>query len=355
MPNSIWTGSYGRLKSYSVSFLAPSQLQALCRARDVKDFAQQLSATWYRADLEKYSAEFSPPELVEVACNSHLFDLNNIVLSSSPIYGRPSVLAYLSKWDIYNLELVLAAKAQGKTLKETQRFFVSSRDIPVSFGGSLISLAELRTLMSLPDVESVIKETVKYGYGSALLEKLGEYRETLDLGVLSAALYTRYYSNLQWQFRFMRGDEGPVRDYIRAQISKRNLFVALKGLDSRADRGRLGSHLIEGGFVQVNSVLDAYSTGSQSEVIRRFSTAFDSDQLVQRYEEKGNLVDLEVAVDQQIITKYARRMVNNSISAVSALAFILRAETERDNIRRALYGVVYAMSEQDISSMLLAW
>ncbi|MEM3670750.1 MAG: V-type ATPase subunit [Thermoprotei archaeon] len=355
MPNAVWTGLYGRLKTYSTSFLSLDQINALARSKDVKEFVQQLTQTWYRAYLEQFSAEYRPPELVEVAVNSHLAALNQLVVSSSPVYGRGALLAYLSKWDIYNIELILAAKAQNSPLKEAQKFLVSARNIPVSLGGVAIGFNELRLLLQQPDIESLIKETVKYGYGASMLEKLGEYRESGDLGVFSAAIYRKYYSDLLWQLRFLRGDEGSVRDYVRAEISKKNMFSALKALDSKMSREQLMSHLIDGGFVPASSLAEAYASGSRPEIVRRFSSCFDVEKILEQGGADASLAKLETAVDQEVVSRYAKKIANNSLSAVSSIAFLIRAETERANIRRVLYGVAYGMPEQDISGMILKW
>ena len=114
---------------------------------------------------------------------------------------------------------------------------------------------ELNNLLQQPDVESVINYLVKYGYGAVLLQQLGEFRKSGDLGVFTAALQSLYYSKLLWELRFMKGDEGVLREYVRAEITKRNILNLLKSRDSGLDREVLNRHLVEGGLISTASLL----------------------------------------------------------------------------------------------------
>src|SRR5208282_2829301 len=110
------------------------------------------------------------------------------------------------RWDIENIELILAAKALGRTLEQTEAFLVSARNLPVGLASSVIPLSELRAMVQQPDVEAVINYLVKYGYGAVLLQQLGDFRKSGDLGVFSGALQNLYYTRLLWELRFLQGD-----------------------------------------------------------------------------------------------------------------------------------------------------
>ena len=119
-----YSGAFGRLKAMSIDFLTNEQLYELARAKDVAEVAQRLEATWYKADIEESAAVHKVPELIEFAVNSHIADLNKIALSVTPSSGKPILVAYLAKWDIENIELILAAKSLGRSREETEAFLV---------------------------------------------------------------------------------------------------------------------------------------------------------------------------------------------------------------------------------------
>src|SRR5271169_5824326 len=204
---SSYGASFGVLRVISLNFLTKAQLEELARTKDSAEIAQRLESTWYGPDIEAAESTYKPPESIEIAVNRHLVYVNRVALQSAPVFGKDALRAYLSKWDIENIELIIAAKSLGRTLEQTEAFLVSARNIPVGLSSGTIPLSELHTLLQQPDVEAVINYLVKFGYGAVLLQQLGEYRKTSDLGVFTSALQNLYYSKLFQELRFLQGDE----------------------------------------------------------------------------------------------------------------------------------------------------
>jgi V/A-type H+-transporting ATPase subunit C len=348
-----WPSSFGTLKTQSLNFLTKDQLYQLAGAQDVAQIAQQLDATWYRPYIEAANTEYKLPEAIEVAINRHLIEVNKSALRACSIFQRNAVVAYLSKWDIENIELVIAAKSLGRSLEETEPFLVSSRNMPVGLSSWVINLSELHGLLQQPDVEAVINSLVKYGYGSVLLPELGSFRKTGDLGVFSSALQNFYYTKLLWELRFLQGDEGAIREYIRSEIAKKNILTLLKSRESNVDKETFTKHLIEGGIIPKETLIEAYSSPSLSDGIKKLEPWFDLSSGLQKYNQNGNLTEFEVSMDKLIVSKFLSRFRTFSISLTTIFAFILQAEFERQNIRRIVYAKQYAMTEEYIRSIIL--
>jgi V/A-type H+/Na+-transporting ATPase subunit C len=313
-----------------------------------------LESTWYREDIESSAAVYKPPELIEVAVNRHLVATNRIAIQTAPLFGKNAVLAYLSKWDIENIEVILAAKTLGRSLEQTETSLVSSRQIPISLSPNVIPYSELNVLLQQPDVEGVINYLVKYGYGAVLLQQLGEFRKSGDLGVFTVALQRLYYSRLLWELRFMQGDEGMLREYVRAEITKRNILVLLKSKESQLDREMFSRHLIDEGLIGQATLLDVYASPDLGEVIKKLEPWFDLNSAFATYRQTGNLSEFEVAMDKLIAERYIGRFRSLQVSLTSTFAFILQAEYERQNIRRITYAKQYGMTEEYIKSVLVA-
>lgn len=319
----------------------------------MKEVAQRLEQTWYREGIESLATVYKPPELIEVAVNRHLVEVNSIAIQTAPLFGKNALVAYLSKWDIENIEVILAAKSLGKGLAQTEAFLVSARSLPITLSFNAIPYVELNNLLQQPDVESVINYLVKYGYGAVLLQQLGEFRKTGDLGVFTGALQNLYYSKLLWELRFLRGDEGVLREYVRADITKRNILNLLKSRESNMDRDVLSRHLVEGGLIATPNLLEAYNSPELGETIKRFVPWIDLTAALESYRKSGNLTEVEVAYDKLVAARYLSRFRSLQISLTSSFAFVLQAEYERQNIRRITYAKQYGMTEDYIKSVLL--
>jgi len=352
--NSAQFAGLGRLRALSLSFLSKEKLDELTRAKDIAEIAQLLESTWYGPEIEAAASVYKPPELIEVAANRHLVGINKTAMQTVPLFGKAAMTAYLAKWDIENIELILAAKSLGRGLEETEAFLVSSRNLPVGLSFTVIPLSELQTLLQQPDVEAVINYLVKYGYGAILLQQVGEFRKSGDLGVFTAALQNYYYSKLLWELRFLQGDEGVLREYVRSDISKRNLLTFLKSRESKLDKETFSKHLIDGGLVPIASLQEAYSSADMGDAVKRFEPWFDLNVAYEAYTQSGNLTQFEVAIDKMIVARFLPRFRSLPISVTAVFGFVIQAEIERQNIRRITYAKQYGMTEEYIKTVILA-
>jgi V/A-type H+/Na+-transporting ATPase subunit C len=349
-----YAAGFGTLRVQSLNFLTKDQLLELTRAKNVDEIAQKLESTWYGLDIESEAAVHKPPELIEIAVNRHLIGVNRTALQACPVFGKTALIAYLSKWDIENIELIIAAKSLGRSLEETESYLVSSRNLPVSISSTVIPMSELHTLLQQPDVEAVINYLVKYGYGAVLLQQLSDFRKAGDLGIFSSALQNYYYSKLLSELRFLQGDEGVLREYVRAEISKKNILNFLKSKDSKLDRDVFSKHIIDGGLIDKASLLEAYTSPDLGDVIKRFEPWFDLSAAVEKYQETSNLTEFEVAIDRLLVIRYLPKFRSLAISLTTVFSFVFQAEFERQNIRRITYAKQYGMTEEYIKSIILS-
>jgi V/A-type H+-transporting ATPase subunit C len=350
---SSYASSSGVLRVLSLQFLSKNQLNDLAKSKDVAEIAQRLESTWYGPDIEAAEATYKPPESIEIAVNRHLVYINRVALQAAPVFGKDALRAYLSKWDIENIELIIAAKSLGRTLEQTETFLVSARNVPVGLSFNTIPLSELHALLQQPDVETVINYLVKYGYGAVLLQQLGEFRKTGDLGVFTVALQSYYYSRLFQQLRFLQGDEGLLREYFRTEITKRNVLNLVKAKESNVSRETFARHLVDGGLVNQASLLDAYASPDLAEVGKKFEQTFPIAEPLERYKQTHDLTEFEVSLDKIMVAKFVPRFRSLAISLTSVFSFVLQAEFERQNIRRITYAKQYGLTEEYIRSIIL--
>src|ERR1039457_5818822 len=87
----------GRLRALSLSFLSREKLSELARAKNTAEIAQQLESTWYAPEIEAAAAQYKPPELIEIALNRHLVEVNRIAIQSVPLSGKTALLSYRSE------------------------------------------------------------------------------------------------------------------------------------------------------------------------------------------------------------------------------------------------------------------
>lgn len=353
MPTSQYASSFGRLQAISLNLLSKGTIQNLMKAKDEGEMIKILESTWYGPEIEKAASLFKGTELLEVALNRHLVLVNKIALEASPFNGKSAIRAYLSKWDIYNIELILSSKSMGRPITETESFLVSSRNIPAGISAGNIPHDEMKVILSQHNVDTVVNQLVKYNYGTILMQHLETYQKTGDLGPMMSGLQTHYYQNLLESLKFFQGDEGAIRDLFRTEIDKKNVLVLLKAKESNLDKDLLGRHIIDGGKLSRNELLEVYGAKDVTEIVGRVENRFMLVNALAQYKKSKSLIDFEVALDKFINSEYVNKLKNIALSIGTIFYFILKTEGERENIKRIAYGKRYNLSTEYINTLLL--
>lgn len=336
-----------------MSFLNKDFLNSLVKSEDLDAMIRKLESTWYGPEIERAASMYSGPELLEVAMNRHIVETNRIALQVTPFSRKSAIQAYLSKWDIYNIELILSSKAIGRTITETEPFLVSSRNFPAGITAGNISHDEMKIILAQPTFEGVVNQLVKYKYGVILIQHLDTYQKTGNLSPMIADLMEFYYTNLLEMLKFYEGDEGNIRDLVRMQMDKKNLLTLMKAKESNLDRELVKKHLIPGGNISMDEMLEVYGNSNISELSTRIDEILKLGDLLEHYKKSNSLIDFEVAIDKLIQLRYVRKLKSIALSIGSIFYFILKAETEWDNVKRIAYGKRYGFSEERINSMLI--
>ena len=323
------------------------------KAKDEVEMVKTLESTWYGPEIEKAASVFKETELLEVALNRHLVFVNKIALEATPFNGKSAVRAYLSKWDIYNIELILSSKSMGRTITETESFLVSSRNITDGISAGNIPHDDMKVILSQNNVDGEVNQLEKYNYGTILMQHLETYQKTGDLGPMMSALQNHYYQNLLESLKFFQGDEGVIRELFKTEIDKKNVLSLLKAKESNLDKELLSKHIIDGGKISKSELLEIYGAKDVSEIVGRIENRFMLVNALSQYKKSRSLIDFEIALDKFINSEYVNKLKNIALSIGTIFYFILKTEQERENIKRIAYGKRYNLSTEYINSLLL--
>ena len=353
MGASPYSSSFGRLQSISINFLKPDFLETLLKANDVSEMIKLLESTWYGEEIKKAASVYQGPALLEVVLNRHLVEINKIILEAAPFNGKNAVRAYLSKWDLYNIELILSSKMMGRAITETESMLVSSRNVPAGIAAGNIPHDDIKIILSESGVEGVVNKLAKYGYGVELMKHLDEFQKTGDLGPMMSALHESYYQKLLESLKFFQGDEGSIRELIRAEIDKKNVLNLMKAKESGIEKEMVARHLVEGGQISSKELLDIYEVKDVTEIIGKIDSRFKLTEALELYKTSKSLIDFEISITQFINTTYVKKLKNIALSIGTIFYFIFNAENEHDNLKRITYGKRYNLSIDKIRKTLL--
>jgi V/A-type H+/Na+-transporting ATPase subunit C len=349
-----YASSLGRIKATTQGFLRKEQFNALLGARDLGEIAKLLEGSWYGPELTQAMATLQGAEALEAGVNRRFVKLNRFAYSVAPFAGRPVVGAYLRRWDLENIAVVLSAKAYGRLLSEGESFLVSDRESPAGLSAGLLGLDDLRGLIAQTTVEGVANQLVKFGYGQVLLQKLDAFSASKDIFPLVQALDRQYFQQLRGAMQFFQGDEWVVRDYLSGEIDVRNLMTVLKAKRHRVGAEDLASALLDGGTLSPKALLDLVNLASVADIAAAVGGAFPLSEGLAAFQENGTMTAFETALRRRHVGKSLTRMRVYPLSLAGIFGFLLQAEVERSDVRKIIYGKVYGWSGERIAKDLVS-
>ncbi len=355
MAGSPYASALGRLKPDFASFLAKETYPTLLATKDIHELAKALEATVYGNDIALERATRQGAQLVEAAVNRMLVHRNRRAYEATPFAGRLVVGAYLSRWDIQNVELILASKAQNRPLSETETEIVSSRDIPAGLYAGVMTLDDIRAVLAQPTVEAVVSALAKFGYGTTILPYLESFQRNHDIFPIFHALDVQYYKDVLAAARFFQGDEWVVRLYLGSEIDQRNVLLLLKGKARSIPLDDVLGRWMEGGTLPAAQVADLYSARSVPELVERLTSRSPSlPEGNPEFAESESLTGYESALQRDRVVAELKRMRTYPLSIGVVFAYLLLAETERADLRRIAFGRAYHLGNERIEPLLVS-
>lgn len=337
--DSTYAGVYGKLKAESSNFLTKSQIEDIIAG---KDFLEVLKDTWYGVEINALSALYKTPELIDIILNAHLARLTRKATGSMPTAAGSFIRAYISKWDMQNVSLVLSSKVLGYAVSQNDALLLVNQVSAAGAFGGAMSKEDFVNLEKESSIEGVVNALFKYGYGGVLSKYLEDVKKTNDISTMIVAMQESYYASLIDKFRFYEGNEWPVREFILESIDIHNIVTALK---SAGLSGNLEEHLIKGGKLPASKIAEITTRGP--EVVQEI-TGLKLDDALTAYKEKGLISYFEMTLERELHKKYLRLFKDMGISLGFIMYFIMRLELEKDLLRTIWFTKYYGMDVSKI-------
>ncbi len=332
--DSTYAGVYGKLRAESSNFLSRAQIDDILGG---KDMLEVLKDTSYGVEINNLSALYKTPDLVDVVLNAHLARLTRTATGSLPTATGSFIRAYISKWDIENIKLILSSKTLGYPVSQNDFLLLINHVSAAGTFSGAMSKEDYLNIEKENSVEGVVNALFKYGYGAVLSKYVEEVKKSQDISKMVVALDINYYNSLLDKFRFYEGSEWPVREFLIDSIDIRNIITALK---SAGLSGNLEENLIKGGKVPITKIAEiaVNGPGSIPEI-----TGLKMDDAMSVYKEKGLVSYFEIALNREFHKKYLRLFKDLGISLGFIMYFILRLELEKDLLRTIWFTKYYGL------------
>ncbi len=326
--DTTYIGKYGNLKATSLNFLSSKFIDQLDK-KDMDEFLPILGQTDYRHEIDRTIKIYKLPDSVEVAINLHMVNMLSHIYSAIPPLSRNFIYAYMGKWDIENIKVILSSKFLNYDVEQSEAFLVVQHKVPISLISGVISDSEYRNLIEQKTVEDVVTVLVKSVYGTILLENIDSFRRNGNLSEMMLSLDMYYYSNVLKNFKFYNGDEGTVIEFIKEQIDLKNMLSVIKAI--HFGYKNVKNFAINGGNMKPEKIYELFAKSDIESI--KSDIPFNIDKAFEMYKKDPFLTYFDSAMKRYLYSKYLKIFHSVSSSLSYMMWFILRCEIERDELR----------------------
>ena len=313
----------------------------------VPEISRYISEAGYQKEMADLAGKVEGIDLVEYATYGNMARVFSSILQASEGELYTMVSAYLEKWDIWNLKVILRGKSFGLGADEIREDLVPA---------GTLSSEDLDRLIAIESSEDIFAAYSKAVHISAIpAEVVSEFTETGNLGVVEDYLDKVHYARL---LRSIMPTSRPTRmfqEYVRSEIDIRNIETILK-LNVEGIHGEVVMKYFIDGGKEIDEKLALQL--ANEETIGGIANDISSLKIYESIKELMEVPDASVKDVCLQMRKYeiesAKKFAHlYPLSVVPVLDFMIHKELEVGNIRTVARGVESGLDTETIKGLLV--
>jgi V/A-type H+-transporting ATPase subunit C len=350
--SAVYAYANARAKALQSDLLSQSKLESLVTLRDSDEIAHELGLTVYKDDLTSLSVKYSGSDLLEAAIHRNLVRALKTVISLTPDDSKDVISLILGRWDIRNINLIIASKAMGYSFgSQSDVFLVSSHDFPLGPIAGALSYYDLKNLIDMKDVSAVV-QWVGSRFGADFEPYLEKYRTDGNFGPLLLQIELTYLRRLVTSMSGRKGTDVRVLAALKSQIDLKNIIALLKAKQRNVPSQDVSKFTADGGNLGRQTLSDMFRANSVEEMVELLKPYYDLSDSLSEYKIKG-LVPVENALTRKITQKTIASLRVAPPSLSSIVAYLMLKELEIENLTKIIRGKEGLVPESEIKDSLV--
>lgn len=333
---------------------------------DLNQIIRFIGETEYQTEVNELAGRLSGIGLIEAALTRNLAETFRNVVSIAPGSLHELTERYLSRWDIWNVMLLLRSRQFGIPDEQTRQAFIPAGSLSPARIESLLSLktiCEITESLQGWELHPVLSGFCSSGYHKGLF------------ATVENALYLSYYSNLYRDARSgIRGGDA-ILPYLRYEIdivNIRNLFRLRAGSRTEDIIPFMipGGNLVPSFFQRVYGIEERnqfIAEMEQTEIMPVLLAALrdircdesvcqtDAADFIWKrwYERKTPLFVIVMAVTRLRLHRLEKISQRNPFSVLAILSYLEHKRYEVMNLRAIARGKQFGLNPEQIKEYLV--
>jgi V/A-type H+-transporting ATPase subunit C len=330
------------------AFLFPRETYMKLLQMDLPEISRFIGESKYKQEIDELATKYEGIDLMEHALNLNLARDFGQIMGFCRGELRLLIGAYLNRWDVWNIKTILRGKSYGASDEDIRETLVPAGDL---------SLQKLNELIKKPSIADVIEGLAGTIYYKALKSEMEEYNKTRLLSGFENALDKLYYGNLlSTSIPRSKADELFV-NFVMHEIDIVNLRTLFRLKREGVDHEKIMAYMIPGGYKfgmdALKKLALAPNYGDFISMLKEYPYWDELSAAVQRSQETGSLNYVEIALRKVLIAFGEKISHLYPLSITPVLGYIVRKNTEVNNLRIIARGKESHLSDEAIKNQLV--
>lgn len=312
----------------------------------VPEISRYISESGYQKEMNDLAGRVEGVNLVEYATYSSMAKVFSSILAASQGELHDMVAAYLCKWDIWNLKVILRGKSYGLGADGIRIDLVPA--------GSL-GAESLEKLISLETSDDILATFSKMTGVPIPADVMSAYKEKDNLGEIEDYLEKYRYSILLASIDPSTRPTKMFQDYVRNEIDTRNLKTILKLKVEGICGEEVLKYVIPGGK-RIDKKFALQLANAET-----ISAASSDLQQLDCYDILKDFVESDNTEVRNVISEMKRYEIAQAkkfshlypLSVVPILDYMIHKEIEGRNIRTISRGIESGLDKEIIRGLLV--
>ncbi|HTY90467.1 MAG TPA: V-type ATP synthase subunit C [Methanocella sp.] len=330
------------------AFLFPRDTYLKMLQMDLPEISRFIGESKYKDEIDELATKYAGIDLMEYALNLNLARDFRDIMSFCEGDLKLLIGSYLNRWDTWNIKTILRGKSFGASEDEIRETLVPA--------GSL-SMQKLNDLIRKNTIADVVDGLAGTIFHDSLTAALEEYNKTHLLSAFENALDRTYYANLMSiKILNSKADELFI-NFIKHEIDSVNLRTLFRLKRENVEQDRITAYMIPGGskfgMDDLRKLAQAPSYNEFLSMLKEYKLPEELQPAIQKSQETGSLNSVEIALRKALIADGEKISHLYPLSVTPILGYIVRKNTEVNNLRIIARGKESHLSDEVIKSQLV--
>ena len=310
----------------------------------VPEISRYISETGYGKEMTDLAGRQSGLDLLEHATYTNMANVFSGILQSSSGELYDMVSAYLDKWDIWNLKVILRGKSYGLDADGIREDFVPA---------GRLGAESLERLVALDTDDEIIAEFGRMVHLNIPQEVLTAYKASGNLGEIEDFLEKAHYERLINNISPASRPSGIFLDYVKEEVDMKNFETILKLKAEGIYGDQVMKYIIAGGRRIDSRLLSLLANAESIGSVMSEVSQLEFGEEIKDALESGSLMETVAALKRYAVTKAKRFSQLYPLSVIPILDYMIHKENEIRNIRIIARGTESGLSRDTIKGLLV--